>query len=729
MLEKHAHFIEKTVIGLLAATLATPLIISSSTLFPFIAGKAFLFQILVEAALAGWLLLVLLDPARFKPSRHVILITVGLYLVIAFVSAVKALVPEAAFWSSYERMDGWVMLAHVSAYVLLLSVFLRKPQERLLLLRIFLVTSALAHLYALGQLLELPGIYPPQAGRIEGTFGNATYLATFGIFSFFLSLLLAVWEKNILWRYSAVINALAGASLTILTATRGGILGLFVSLIVAGVLGVVWLGSSQWRRAGAAGIAVLLLLAVGIWLGKDSYLISNFKPLERVTSISLNEGTVKSRLLAWQVGWQAFLERPLLGWGRESYLSVFATHFNPEIFKFENKWLDRPHNKYVEVLVTEGVLGFVSYALVFFAIGISLLRLREKKALAGVLLAGLFTGYAVQNMSLFDHPASSLLFGFSLGLLAALTSQRPSQAKYPVQLSSPIQLAGLAAILAAFFAVLVWSVNVKPFLASKHTINALRFNVQGFGSQIVAEEFQRALAYNTFGQHEIRAELAKLTQESVNKNAPAASLLLAFAIKEAGDEYSKRPLDIKFGVTYVQLLVTASSVANEAQLEAEKVIKQLQLNAPNRPEPYFEEARLEIFKKDYSKAALDLQKAILLNPRNAQYYFVLALVERMLGQPDSAAVSLSQGLTRGLDWRLAGNLPVIDDRQERTFQNGLRKAIQQSSSEVVQTQLKKVLAVNLAKTGQAEQARALANEINNQQVKDFIEAIIAQQSK
>ncbi|PIQ67090.1 MAG: hypothetical protein COV95_00635, partial [Candidatus Zambryskibacteria bacterium CG11_big_fil_rev_8_21_14_0_20_40_24] len=57
-----------------------PFLVTPSLLFPFIAGKAFLFRIIVEIIFSAWIILALIDES-YRPRRSWILWTFGLFVI------------------------------------------------------------------------------------------------------------------------------------------------------------------------------------------------------------------------------------------------------------------------------------------------------------------------------------------------------------------------------------------------------------------------------------------------------------------------------------------------------------------------------------------------------------------------------------------------------------------------------------------------------------------------
>src|SRR3990167_10778836 len=100
-----------------------PFYIAQSLFFPFITGKNFAFRILVEIMTAGWLSLALVYPA-YRPRRSWILGVFAAFVVIIALADALGAYPFKSFWSNYERMDGWVTLAHLFMLVVVAASML-----------------------------------------------------------------------------------------------------------------------------------------------------------------------------------------------------------------------------------------------------------------------------------------------------------------------------------------------------------------------------------------------------------------------------------------------------------------------------------------------------------------------------------------------------------------------------------------------------------------------------
>ena len=91
------------------------LFVARSLFFPYITGKNFTFRILVELIGACWLALAIVYPL-YRPRRSWIFLALTVFVVAIGLADVLGVNPAKSLWSNYERMDGWVTLAHLFVY-------------------------------------------------------------------------------------------------------------------------------------------------------------------------------------------------------------------------------------------------------------------------------------------------------------------------------------------------------------------------------------------------------------------------------------------------------------------------------------------------------------------------------------------------------------------------------------------------------------------------------------
>src|SRR3989338_1499681 len=153
-----AHMLEKTLRWIvLAGIFALPFIVfivANEIFFPFITGKNLTFRIIVEIITGAWLALALVNP-EYRPRKSWLLYAFAAFVAIIAVADANGVNPFKSFWSNYERMDGWVTLAHLFAYFVVASSVLSAQK---LWRRLWLTSLGVSVLVGIYGLLQLAGV-------------------------------------------------------------------------------------------------------------------------------------------------------------------------------------------------------------------------------------------------------------------------------------------------------------------------------------------------------------------------------------------------------------------------------------------------------------------------------------------------------------------------------------------------------------------------------------------
>src|SRR3989344_2432088 len=238
----------------------TPLVVANTFFFPFITGKGFYLRIVIEIAVAAWVVLAFLDK-EYRPRFSWIGAAVVAFVVWMFIADAFALNAAKAFWSNFERMEGWVLLVHLLCFFFAASAVLRVEKKW----RAWFLTSLGVAVVLSGYaLLQLNGSLAIHQGstRIDATLGNSAYFAVYLLFSVFVALWLALTERQTWLKWSLIALAVLEAVLIFFTETRGTIIGLILALTLAAVL-AAFTASGRARRLAAGALALILVLMGG----------------------------------------------------------------------------------------------------------------------------------------------------------------------------------------------------------------------------------------------------------------------------------------------------------------------------------------------------------------------------------------------------------------------------------------------------------------------------------
>ncbi|MST04088.1 MAG: hypothetical protein EXS49_00775 [Candidatus Pacebacteria bacterium] len=518
-----------------------PLYIAQGMFFPFITGKAFLFRFLAELMFFLWIYLVIFYK-EFRPKLSPLLIAVFVFIAIISLATIFGVNPYRSFWSNFERMEGLISYLHSFAFFLVIAHSFKKT-DWTIYLNAFIFSGIIQSIYAFFQ--SIGKIQSFQGGfRVDGTLGNATYVAAYLCFIICFSLLLLVYSKNKFAKiyYSLVI---AMSLLTIyFSATRGAALALFIGLLIGTSLYFLLIKSKNEKekllKKIFGSVAIILILgASSIYLAKDSNFVKSNQVLSRFASINLEAG--KSRFLIWKMGFQGVKERPILGWGPGNFEAVFGKYYDAKMYAQE-PWFDRSHNIILDWLINAGVLGLFSYLSIF---GVAIYMLiknygtmslgkkseqdiientdREKKL--AIILISFFFVYLIQNLFVFDQLATYIGY---MSILAYIQSHSKKE-----EVSSPSSVQDMAFYGSLFLIICLvvsgvtfYFLNVPAIKANKKLLEALSYaGIVGNDSydnktkhDILATAFSRlkeSIQEKTLGTTEAREQLAQFTMNSV----------------------------------------------------------------------------------------------------------------------------------------------------------------------------------------------------------------------
>jgi O-antigen ligase/tetratricopeptide (TPR) repeat protein len=396
-------------IGLFAVPFV-PLIVMKTLFFPFITGKALFFRFVIEIIFACYVILAVRDFA-YRPKFTWILGSMAAFLVFIGLADLFAVNSHKAFWSNYERMEGFLAMLHLGAYFLVAGSVLKTQAIWNKLLATSVGVSALMSIYSF---LQIAGkITINQGGvRVDGTLGNASYLGIYMVFHIFFAAILFVrvnknWQRILL----AVVGVM---DLIVLyyTATRGAILGLIGGSLLALIFLIAKSEKGEKIRKIGAGILGAIVLVVAVFLiFKDTSFIRQNQVLGRFSSLSFSEIKTQGRYFVWPMAIKGFLDRPILGWGQEGFNFVFNKYYDPRMYNQE-PWFDRAHNTYLDWLIAGGALGLLSYLAVIYSFLYYLFKnkedflRREDKAI----MLGLLAAYGFHNLFVFDQIGSYIFF-------------------------------------------------------------------------------------------------------------------------------------------------------------------------------------------------------------------------------------------------------------------------------------------------------------------------------
>jgi O-antigen ligase len=573
-------------------------IVTRSLLFPFITGKGFAFRIIVEIIFACWAYLTVLVP-KYRPKFDYITKSILVFLGIVFLADVFSVYSFKSFWSNYERMEGFVLMTHLVAYYLVLRTTMSAESDAKswwkYLWNTNLVASAIMSVYGIFQLAGKLTIN--QGGvRIDATFGNASYLAIYMVFSMFVALILAYKESNKMMRYAYGAVFLLDGFILYHTATRGSILGIIGGMILSALL-VIWKekDNKQMRKISSGVLVAVAVFAGVFFLARNTSFVKSSPVLSRFTSFSLSDTENQGRSYVWPMAIKGAMERPILGWGQESFNYVFNKYYNPAMYNQE-QWFDRTHDIFLDWLINAGVLGLLAYVSMFISMLYMLWKKSSFSTEEKALITGLIGAYVFHNIFVFDNVVSYILF-FSMLAWVSSSSNEESGNKPPKAFSKETADYLIAPVLVVALVSCFYFVNYKPIMASTYLINSITQSPDGIGKNL--EYFKQTFAYNSFGSPEALEQLVTVSMQIMSAQFDQKSKedFFKLADEQIKVQLVKTPKDARY------LLLAGSFYNRVGGYDlAIPILTEAVKNSPNKPAMYFELGSSYIGKGDNQKA-------------------------------------------------------------------------------------------------------------------------------
>jgi tetratricopeptide (TPR) repeat protein len=650
-------FLRYTTLTLVSLTTLIPLYVDNSLFFPFITGKAFAFRIMVEIGFALWLLLVLRDK-KYAPKFSWLLALVSGFVVVTLIADLAGVNPLRSLWSNFERMEGWVTVIHLWAYfVMTTSLFGSGEEGRRMwhnFFRMSLFAAFIVGLYGVFQIFKWAEIHQGSV-RIDASLGNAAYMAVYMLGQAFIAFYMGLveWSRKkigFMWLY--VVLGVSYSFLVYETATRGTILGLVGGLLLALAIYALFGNFKQdepsklrWWSLGI--IVVVVLAGVVIVTNKNSPWIQKSPTLSRLASISWNENKSQARGYIWPMAVNGVFNNPktaLIGWGQENFNYIFNTNYNPKMWNQE-QWFDRAHNVYLDWLVAGGLAAFLLYISLFVASLVLLwksnLTFAEKS-----LLTGLFVGYAIHNIFVFDNIASYMLFFTMLGFVHSVTSEKPIRLLEISDEQTENQIVVRDYIYFPIIAILVvaglYFINIRPIQANKHLIAGLG-SCSGGSVRPSIVPYDQALKYNEYvANQEIREQLLTCATAVITAASVPPDLKKEFydiSTREVQNQLKATPNDARAFVLGGVFLDSIGDWTNGQGL----LLRANELS-PNKQSLMYELAQNYMNTKKIPEALDLLKKAYELVPENTNAKLAYAGTLIQVGQ-DQKAVEVYGGDT------------------------------------------------------------------------------------
>lgn len=652
------------IIVLSCAVLVTPLIVRTDVLYMYIIGKIFAFRILVELMAGLWIFLCIYKKTYRPKFRDPILASLTVFIFVLILTMFTGVDPYRSFWSYQERMMGVITMLHLWLWLLILTSVLRSWAQWRVLFFTSLVANVLVGLYGVGQKFHLPFlIFEADPLRMASTLGNSIYLGGYALLHVFISLFLFIRSRHNLIKLFCAITFIFNLYMVYASGSRGpffaatiGLFGFFLSRIWA-------VRNQRIRTLLRKTILIVIVCALPtlgfLYTSVGKRFSGDYLPpiAQKLLYKTLND---PYRLALWEVGIKGFLARPLTGWGWSNYDYVNNAYiYDTTRVRVTNPWNDQSHNQLIDVLAMTGVFGGVAYCAFWYFLfaGVAKKIWRShRQPIALIAMFFLLLAYFLQNLTVFDNPATIIVFYFIAAAVFFLvhekdnviTAPSPAQGQelkrereaHIADTKIPFPRTGYAAlpILISVSLVAVFLLNVRHFQASQQGISALRSTERGNVSEGI-EKFQKFFTSNSFVVPEFREQFADITSNLSNSGRYTPEQLRPFvelATAESKKNTEEHPLNFRYVLRLLSIMDFSKKFDAHASEQALEIAKKSTEIHKNRYELYRSIAELSFLTGNNQQAIEYAQRALQYDHIKARSHWHLSIQYARAGMVDKA---------------------------------------------------------------------------------------------
>jgi O-antigen ligase len=393
-------------------------------------------------------------------------------LVSTLLSSERLLSLNGSSWRRY----GLISETAVLLFALLSAAWLAAGSRRVrVVLTVATASGGIAALYGIAQYFGRDPLLPAKSYQIgegiltivrpPGTLGHADYFASWLLIVTFCSLALE-------GRLARVVSVLAPLAI-LLSGTRSALLGLLAGGIVFFFL--------RRPRLGGRALATGLVCAAGL---TGFFFSPAGTKLRARLHWSMDDVAGGARLLLWRDSLRMSGERPLAGFGPETFTTDFPRYASLELARaYPDFYHESPHNLFLDAVTSQGVVGLLPL------LGLCCLGLWCALRTSAPLAAALVATLVCQQFMVFIVPTALYFYLLlAMAVVAASNEAVPQEARRS-RLTSVISIA-VSLLLAAF--------GLRLLVADRALATA-RFQMESGNATAAAQAYRTALKWQPAG--------------------------------------------------------------------------------------------------------------------------------------------------------------------------------------------------------------------------------------
>jgi len=356
-------------------------------------------------------------------------------------------------------------------FLLVYNTF-RSPESIVKLLNYLILSLLLISIIGLSQYyfpdIEWIQMFFPQTAGPASVFTNRNLASHFVVLLLPLSFILLVYCQNLKYLYFYSFTTFSAMLFLIFITAKQAYLAVFVELIVL----IIFLLLDYYKNKGAfiksinlgkiklfSIISIILMIVAAANIDKHGFTFDSGSKVERLTNTTT--ASANARYPAWLNTIAMFKDNPILGVGVGQWSEVYPLYYDTiakDIGFGDTSKFIKPHNEYLSLLSTTGLVGFFLLIWLFvISAKTSWLVLadsnNQSRYLSLALTLGL-TGFIV--VAFFSFPIKSFVTGFVAMVFVALLASLATNQVNTVFNLNKIKYFGLLSLFIVVMAIITY---------------------------------------------------------------------------------------------------------------------------------------------------------------------------------------------------------------------------------------------------------------------------------
>jgi len=655
---------------LLGVVFLTPFFLFKPYFFyPYVFPKVIIFQCLIVIIFVLFFYFYLYKRKLIKTDFTSISLCILLLGLGYFVSTLLGVDINRSFWGNHERMTGAFSLWHYILFYFLLSGVINNDKNWQNLIRLVLIIGFIIIITGIIQRYsDISFLFLRKIDRSDSFLGNPIYFGGFAVLLIFITGFGLQFENNRYWKIFAWIIIFLCILAVFFSGSRGPFLALFVSFGVFIVINIVGRFKKKYKILLIAAFLSLIILGIFLFISRKNVIIKEIPALGKLLNTTLKSGTVYFRLLSWESSVDAWLERPIFGWGLNNFNIGFNSNFPKEFNKYDltQSWVDNAHNIFLNTLAEQGIFGFSIYFLLLIIILFNIFKAYKNRKI-NLTLFSLFITYFVahltQNLFIFENHSSYLMFFFMLGFLNhySCKNKKNRDEKKIIVLKKIIKLKVIRYTLLCIIVILsvfLLYTNIKILYSSHLALKATRLLKQNPSQSDFF--FKRAVNFSNPYDGDLRlfyinTFLDIFPQYQKTGQIQTGIRLLHLSYDEIKKNIDTHPMDIRYHILFNKIAIILCNMLKKCDyMKDAKIMIQTAIQlSPGREQLNFILADIYLILNKHQKAIKIIKKYISQYPKQSAGWVNLVKAYAYIGNKEKVIEILNIIQNKKLNLRKA----------------------------------------------------------------------------